>query len=247
MCCGDHALNNARRMDEAKAQTNAMQLISPFVDEPRVSLSTRESSCKAKIEHALKGLDQEGDHIARGPMLSLSKIAHDRRNINVDLSSSKLFRIMEKIKEHKLRALQKKEEGNWKECHDVLEQVYLLERKIYICDKNSCTLVDIAETLHNLGVARNQLGNTDSALEAFSESLNLQQQDPHHDNLNAVSTINQIAMINKMKNKTDSETEILNLLQVKLAQHQTLGNLTQNISLVLSQFELALENIDGTM
>jgi len=103
-----------------------------------------------------------------------------------------------KIKQMKHVALMKAYENDWKESHDILQNIYEIERKMYFCRKKRCSLLDLSDTLFYLGLSYAQLGRADLALQALHESLSFRQQKLVSDDVGALIT-QSIAMITGVK------------------------------------------------
>jgi len=199
---------------------------------------------------------------ANKPVMSQAVRFEKFKTSSVDLSASELEDIINSgvsiasilqsdtncttvLKAQALKQIARKraEKGNWKESHHILENIYEAERKMHFCRRKGCSLIDLANTLYQIGVARNKLGNLDSALEALYESLNLRLQNPMNDDFGAVSTIHLIAMIKQKKNGTDIENEVYDLLLSQLNQHKRLSVDNHSVPFILKHFECALEGL----
>jgi len=143
----------------------------------------------------------------------------------------------------KQTAFTRAKEGNWKECQRILEQIFEYQRKMHFDNTGNITLLDLADTVYHLGVAQNHVGNINLALEAFNETLNLRQHDPRDNDVKAVLAILQIARIKQKQCSKDVETEIYDLMLTQLNKESISCQANRNVSIILKQFERALDNV----
>jgi len=168
------------------------------------------------------------------------------RNINSHASLSSIFQTnnhdisVSQAKQLKQIALTKAEQGQWKASLNILERISHNLRNLFPFTIQHFTLLELADTLHHLGVAQNKLGRTEEALESFTESLSLRQQ-LRSDSFSAAPTILAIAKITLKETEGDMECQIYKLLMSQLADHRNSKTCPRIVSHILRQFECALE------
>jgi len=140
----------------------------------------------------------------------------------------------------KQSALTRVKEVKWNKSQCILEYIFEYQSKMHFDNTGNITLLN---TVYHLGVTQNPVKNINLALEAFNEKLNPRQHDSCDNDVKAVSAILQIARIKHKQCNKYAETEIYDLFLTQLNNESITCQANRNVSIILNQFESALDNL----